>query len=467
MKVPGILPLLFLIYLFVSALEVQAQKIKYETGTVEQVLAKARQEDKPVFIALTWPTSTSAKAPNYRNIISALEDPAVAKLFNAEFLNVKVERNSAEGSKLTRQYSVKEYPTYLYLNPDGNLIHRSKSHSSSPKKYLDEVKAFKEKAASNFNLSYFQKEFDQGRRNADFLLQYLNLQKQMGLPADLDLLETYVSQLPVNAFDNFSTVQFILEQGPIVDSKAFVFSRSNKTILDSIYKTLPFSLRSQINNSIIDNTMRKATATKDAALAQKGAHFARITWDENYARGLRAYQTNMVNFYRSIKDTTNYLREAASYYDRYFMAISLDSVRKIMTAQTEYRNSLLLPSKGKPATPPKPASGAVTRTESTYRTTSTPTTSFVMQLNNAAYSIYETGTRNPTYLTKAMLWSKRTIEVEPVAPYYNTLAHILYRLQLFAEAEAMQQKAVELASKENQPTERFKKSLQQIKARTL
>ncbi|WP_181304478.1 hypothetical protein [Rufibacter sp. XAAS-G3-1] len=429
---------------------------------MEEVLAKARIEGKPVFIHLTLPDNPARNLPGNVSFTSALEDPAVVKAFNAQFLNVLVPRNTPQGSQLIRQFVVKQYPTYLYLSSDGNLIHRSTSNSSSPQKYLNDLKAFKEKAASTHNLSYFQKEFEQGRRTPDFLEQYLKLRQKMGLAPDLDLLETYVSQLPVSEFDKFSTVQFILEQGPVVESKAFVFSRSNQTILDSLYRSLPFSQRSDINNSIINNTMRKATATKDVTLAQKGAQFARTTWQQNYLRGQRAYQSNMVSYYKSVKDTANYLREAVNYYERYYMALSADSVQKIMAAEAERRNTIMPPSsKRKPA----PTSEEVVREETAI--VASNSSSFLLQLNNAAYSIYETGTQNPTYLTKAMLWSKRTVDLDPSAPFYDTLAHLLYRLQLYAEAEAMQQKAVDLASKANLSADRFKQGLQKIKARTL
>jgi hypothetical protein len=286
----------------------------------------------------------------------------------------------------------------------------------------------------------------------------------MDLAPNLELLETYVSQLPVSEFDRFSTVQFILEQGPVVDSKAFVFSRSNKTILDSLYRSLPYTQRADINNSIIGNTMRKATATKDMALAQKGAQFARTTWN-NYAQGQRAYQSNMVSYYKWVKDTTNYLREAVNFYDRYFMALSADSVKKIMAAEAERSSRpMTAPPKGA-SSKPSPTSGQISRQETAV--VSIMSSSFLLQLNNAAYSIYETGTHNPSYLTKAMLWSKRTVELEPLAPYYDTLAHLLYQLQLYAEAEAIQQKAVDLASKANLSPEKFKQSLQKIRTRTL
>jgi hypothetical protein len=162
MKVSGSTFFLFLCFLF-SAVKTQAQQIKYEKGTVKEVLAKAKTEGKPVFIHLLLSDRPRPNPAGGKPFTSALESPAVAKAFNAQFLNVLVRWNTQQGSELIRQYKVKQYPTYLYLSADGNLIHRSTSNSSSPQKYLNDLKAFRENLASTHNLSYFQKEYEQGR----------------------------------------------------------------------------------------------------------------------------------------------------------------------------------------------------------------------------------------------------------------------------------------------------------------
>ncbi|RZK20595.1 MAG: hypothetical protein EOO86_03940 [Pedobacter sp.] len=71
------------------------------------------------------------------------------------------------------------------------------------------------------------------------------------------------------------------------------------------------------------------------------------------------------------------------------------------------------------------------------------------------------------HLTKAMLWSRRSIELKPFAGYYDTLAHILYRMGYYEEAISTQQKAIEKAKAENMPTTNFEKELKKIKTKTL
>jgi len=66
-------------------------------------------------------------------------------------------------------------------------------------------------------------------------------------------------------------------------------------------------------------------------------------------------------------------------------------------------------------------------------------------LNSAAWDFYTLGTRNSNYLSKALLWSKRSIEMDPLPAYYDTLAHIFYRMGLYDEALLNQNKSIELS----------------------
>ena len=75
--------------------------------------------------------------------------------------------------------------------------------------------------------------------------------------------------------------------------------------------------------------------------------------------------------------------------------------------------------------------------------------------------------KNTFYLTKAILWSKRYIELNPVAGYYDTLSHLLYRLGFYSEAESTQQKAVELAKAEKRNVKQMQEKFMKIKSKSL
>ena len=98
---------------------------------------------------------------------------------------------------------------------------------------------------------------------------------------------------------------------------------------------------------------------------------------------------------------------------------------------------------------------------------SSPPNSFITELNNGAWSVYQTGTHNREYLLRATLWSKRTVELDPAAYAYDTLAHLLYRLQFYEEAESKQQQAINYARQEKISPVPYEQALQKMKKRQL
>lgn len=84
------------------------------------VLEKAKKEKKMIFLDgyATWcGPCKSMDAETYKN-------QAVADYYNANFINVKYDMEKGEGPKLAEQYQVTAYPSLLFLNADGNMLHK-------------------------------------------------------------------------------------------------------------------------------------------------------------------------------------------------------------------------------------------------------------------------------------------------------------------------------------------------------
>ncbi|RDV16313.1 hypothetical protein DXT99_03650 [Pontibacter diazotrophicus] len=450
-----------------------SQQIQFENDALPEVMAKAKRTGKPVFILVE---SRPHVSPNLSEEArkawtdSGLYDPAVTGILNKEFLNVKAPYGSALARQMQQQYNVQQYPTYLYFDSDGGLVYRQGSTTTSVERYLSDIEEFKQRKAANKSVSYYQRELVAGRRDADFIKSYILLLNELGLTVEQVLLNVYVDALPAKAFNSFAEVVFIHQQGPHVDSKAFKRARFNQKLVDSLYTTLPLQERISINNLIISNTMEEAIAKRDRDLAYKGASFARGTYTTDYKRGNMTFQNNMMRFYNSTGDTAQYLQLLVSYVDEYYMGVPVDSVEQMLAADSAAmaasRDRMRLLSQN------KPNSDSVQVHQRAYmRTGAQPNAgrSHLMMLNNSAYAVYRTGTTNNRYLTRALSWSKRAVELAPNSGYYDTLAHLLYKLEFYTEAEAMQEKAVEMARTENAHThtEHLQQELIKIKNRSL
>ena len=453
---------LWLLVAFAAVGGAQAQVIRFEKDSLPQVFAAAQRQNKPVLVVVLPPPPPANLPAALRQ--SALNSPAVAAQLNHDFLSKELAFGTPASREAVRKYQVTAYPTQLYFAPDGSLVHRSTGSSSSEANYLRELASVHTALADPHNLSYFRREYAQGNRAADFLRQYVAKTRQLRQLVEPAVLDAYVQQLPVQALGQAAELVFILENGPVLNSKAYLATRLDYRHSDSLFAALPSAQRFAFNNAIIRNSMAQAIAAKDRNLANQTADFARRTWNNNYQRGLTAYESNMLTFYQATRDTASYLRTALMHFDRVNASVSADSARKAVAAQQAQRPPMHLPPPSAPANLP-PNTGKATMVQAV--TTGTPSASFLQSLNNGAWGVYQTGTRNPQYLLRALLWSKRTVDAAPAAYSLDTLAHLLYRLGFFSEAEARQTQAVALAQKDNSSPVPYQQELQKIKSRTL
>lgn len=97
----------------------QAQ-ISFEHLTLAEAVEKAKKEKKPVFVDVhaVW------CGPCKRMAATAFTDAKVAELYNANFINVKIDGEKGDGPAVMQQYGITAYPTLLYINPDGTLARK-------------------------------------------------------------------------------------------------------------------------------------------------------------------------------------------------------------------------------------------------------------------------------------------------------------------------------------------------------
>ncbi len=132
----------------------------------EEVQEKAKSENKPIF----FDAYTTWCGPCKQMDKEVFTNDEVAELFNKSFVNAKFDMEKGEGTELKEKYSVNVFPTYLFLDADGSLMHRITGALpvdiliSEAKKVLDEDG---ETSAS------LDKRYASGDRSNEFLLLYI------------------------------------------------------------------------------------------------------------------------------------------------------------------------------------------------------------------------------------------------------------------------------------------------------
>lgn len=458
--------LLFYLNILVVIITFNAQsQILFERDLQwSQVLQKAQKEKKLIFLQLEDSKCTQCNEVASQGFSSSI----MREKFAVNFVCFRINVETPEGKSIAAKYELGGFPVSLFLDAEGNILHRYNGSTSAFMVYMEHA----DRALSKRDekpLSFYEKEYKAGNRTSEFMEAYIMKRKSASMNVQ-DLLDAYVGGLPVDSLTNFRIAKFIYTQGPAIDSRAYKAIRSIATskLIDSIYKSIPYSQAVAMNNQIINASMQKAILKKDVRLMYEVAEFTRNTYKNDWQKGQKAYSQNMLKYYYAVKDTLNYINTASRFFDTNYMLISVDSLKRIdqqaMKAQMKGRNEGEKPSMGLP--------NVVTREMVSF---SPPSQFYHIELNQVAWYFWELATKQND-LEKALMWSKRSMDLyvelnkDKNTPftkgnpaYIDTYAHLLYKLNRKEEAIEWQTKAVEAQKIAGQSYSVFGETLEKMK----
>lgn len=97
-----------------------AQGIRFENGSWDEALAKAKAENKLLFVDV----HTSWCGPCKRMEREVFTREKVGAYCNSNFVNYKLDAEQGVGPEVKERYGVEAYPTFLFLDGDGKLIYK-------------------------------------------------------------------------------------------------------------------------------------------------------------------------------------------------------------------------------------------------------------------------------------------------------------------------------------------------------
>lgn len=108
--------------------------VKNTDKTMEQMLIEAKSQRKVLFVDVytTWCGPCKWMDEN------TFKDGRVTEKFNKKFINYKVDGDSFAGVNVGIIYRVDSYPTYLFISPDGQVLHRIEG-TMSPEGLMQEA----------------------------------------------------------------------------------------------------------------------------------------------------------------------------------------------------------------------------------------------------------------------------------------------------------------------------------------
>ncbi len=169
--------------------------IQFESLAWPEALEKARTENKFIFLSATADWSQPCKLME-EYIYS---DSEVGEFYNQTFINLSIDMEVFPGTELADRYQVFLYPTLLFIDGTGKVIHRGCGAMEA----TELLKLGQRALDSENHLSGLQEKYDEGFRDPDFL-------KTMSLTLDEACLDQtawvdhFFSELPQSDWTNES-----------------------------------------------------------------------------------------------------------------------------------------------------------------------------------------------------------------------------------------------------------------------
>lgn len=159
-----------------SSVRLYAQEINFISGDVHSAREKAKESKKLIFVD----AYTSWCGPCKWMAKNVFTNPEVAAFYNASFVCLKLDMEKGEGVEFAQKYDVNSYPTFLFIDAEGNRVHQT----CGKKDASAFIKDGKDALIPETQLITFQKRYDKGGEfELSFLKTYATMLSNAGMNA--------------------------------------------------------------------------------------------------------------------------------------------------------------------------------------------------------------------------------------------------------------------------------------------
>lgn len=376
----------------------------------EQIKSKARAENRYIFLDVytTWcgPCKQMAKD------IFPLKE--VGDFYNANFINVKVQIDVTkndddevkawykDAQQIAKTYTIQAFPTYLFLNPQGELVHRVLGGSSADR-FIS-----RGKDALNPDKQYFslKRQYEAGKQDLNSLFKLVNAAVEADDQAFIPVIARKYFSTPreLNTPDVIKLLPYATTRSSDVgftfflNNSAFADSVLGKGVSEGIVKTVI------LNEQVIPQLRSGEIKQNGPMVMYTGETKKSVNWP--------AIKKNLELKYPQFSNEI-YLKSRKLYFeweaDFINFALTMDKyIADFPDQQNKY------------------------------------------ELNNLAWWVFEKN-NDPKVLKSALLWSKMTLEGSTAKEvmFMDTYANLLYKLGRKQEAIELETEAVKLSGEKD------------------
>ena len=215
-----------------------------------------------------------------------------------------MDMEKGEGQQLAREFDVRAYPTLLFIDGSGKVVHRATGYQDVP-----QFLALAEKALDpNQRLSALKTRYNNGERDPEFLYNYLIASYEAMDDSYKEVAEAYLeTQEDWTTEENMALVFLMTEDA---DSKMFDFLVENKAAFEA-----------QFGSGVVAQKMQELILQKafsdgkdeQASLAEVDRLFKSV-YPESAAELSAGFR---MNYYQYLGQTDKFAQAAVNYLDQY------------------------------------------------------------------------------------------------------------------------------------------------------
>ena len=271
--------------------------VHFEDDTWEATKKKAQAAGKIIFIDgyTTW------CEPCKMMDIQVFNRSKVARYFNRNFINYKMDMEKGSGPVFSVNYGVKEFPTFLFVTPDGTLVHKFDGYQ-----HEKEMLTNAEPALNPTNRKKaLDERYANGGRKPDFLYNYTYERLLRMDDSHKEVVKEYLDSQREWLTDK--NIRFIYQFMEDIDSKMFLHMVSNRKRYEDLIgqEEVSRTIDIMVNNRIFNSETPPSIAEVDALY--------RLAYPKQGDKMAFDYK---VKAFKDAGDIENYLAVSIDYYQK-------------------------------------------------------------------------------------------------------------------------------------------------------
>lgn len=287
------------------AVMAQGMVFEPEGTTLEQAAAKAKAENKLVFMDCY----TQWCGPCKKMAKDVFTQEMVGAYMNPKFVNIKVDMESDYGTPLAKKLQITAYPTFVIFNGDAKEVGRFLG-SSDGVKFIENVG----KNSMDTNTSDLEQRFKSGNRDPQFLQDYLKtLTASYKVDDANDVAEAILEGKEETFAMDPELAGIFMKHINNPFSKPFKQIMKTDVILKGTVGSEAVDMKVQ---NVLTNYMRKLVVEKDGTASLDQANydaFVKLTKDAGMRNANHFKLTPLILLAEKQKDYDSYLKYIKEY----------------------------------------------------------------------------------------------------------------------------------------------------------